>query len=172
MNKEQKAVAIDEITGYLQNAIAVYLTDFQGLTVAQSNQLRTEFRQAGVEFKVVKNTLLRRAMEGIGGYDEVFDYLNGATAIALTNDPATPAKILKKFIAGNDEKPKFKGAYVGGAVFNEKQLEALTTIKSKDELVGDIMGLLLAPATNVVGALQAQGSNLLGILKAIEEKGN
>lgn len=172
MNKEQKAVAIDEITGYLQNATAVYLTDFQGLSVAQSNELRKEFRAAGVEFKVVKNTLLQRAMQGIGGYDEVFGYLHGATAIALTNDPATPAKILKKFIAANEEKPKFKGAYVGGAVFSDKQLETLTTLKSKDELVGDIIGLLLAPASNVVGALQSQGANIMGILKTLSEREN
>jgi large subunit ribosomal protein L10 len=169
MNKENKAVIVEEITERLQNANAVYLTNYQGLTVAQSNDLRNRFRSEGVDFKVLKNTLIRRAMESIGGYDEVFDYLNGATAVAFTTDPSTPAKVLKGFIKDND-KLEFKAAYVDGAVFNGKQLEALTTLKSKDELVGDIIGLLLAPASNIIGAIQSQGSNILGILKTIEEK--
>lgn len=169
MNKETKVVVVEEITERLQNANAVYLTNYQGLTVSQSNDLRNRFRAAGVEFKVLKNTLVRRAMEGIGGYDEIFDYLNGATAVAFTTDPSTPAKVLKDFIKDND-KLEFKAAYVDGATFNGTQLEALITLKSKDELIGDIIGLLLAPASNVIGALQSQGSNILGILKTIEEK--
>lgn len=171
MNREHKAAAVEEITERLKNANAVYLTNYQGLTVSQSNALRDKFRAAGIEFKVLKNTLLRRAMQDIGGYDEVFEYLHGATAVAFTTDPAAPARILKDFIKDND-KLGFKAAYVDGAVFGEKQLEALTTLKSREELIGDVIGLLLAPASNVIGALQAQGSNILGILKTISEREN
>lgn len=169
MNKENKAVIVEEITERLQNSNAVYLTNYQGLTVSQSNDLRMRFRKAGIEFKVLKNTLIRRAMQDLGGYDEVFDYLNGATAVAFTTDPAAPARVLKDFIKDNS-KLEFKAAYVDGAVFNEQQLEALTTLKSKDELIGEVVGLLLAPINNVVGAIQAQGSNIIGILKTIAER--
>lgn len=171
MTKEQKSVLIDEITEKLQSATAVYLTDYQGLSVAQSNELRGLFRESGIDYKVLKNTLIKRAMESIGGYENIYDHLNGATAVAFTTDPAAPAKVLKEYLKGKEvEIPKFKVAYVDGSVFSQSQFEALASLKSKDEILGDIVGLLLAPITNVVGALQAQGSNLVGAIKTIAEK--
>ena len=166
----QKREALGAITEQLDAANTVYLTDYQGLTVAQANGLRRAFRAADIEFKVLKNTLLKRAMEEKGGFDELFDQLNGPTAIALSNDPAAPAKVLKKFLADNAlEIPRFKGAYIDGAVYGEGNLDVLANLKSKDELVADILALLLAPITNVASALGSQGAGLASIIKQISE---
>ena len=171
--KEQKQAFIDELQGKLEENSAVYLTNYGGMTVAQASDLRGRFRQAGVEFRVVKNTLFRKAMEAKGDdYSPLFDALNGQTAVAFTNEPAAPARVIKDYLKDNKdlELPEFKAAYVDGAVFDAGALDVLAALKSKDELVGDIIGLLLAPISNVVGALQAPGSNIVGALKTIAEK--
>ena len=166
----QKREALGAITEQLDAVNTVYLTDYQGLTVAQANGLRRAFRAADIEFKVLKNTLLKRAMESRGGFDELFDQLNGPTAVALSNDPSGPAKVLKKFLADNSlEIPRFKGAYIDGAVYGEGNLDVLANLKSKDELVAEILGLLLAPITNVASALGAQGAGLASIVKQISD---
>ena len=171
MTKAQKAAAVETITEKLQATPTIYLTNYSGLTVAQANELRNMFRKAGVEFKVIKNTLLRLAMERIGGYDEIYEHLKGPTAVAFTEEPAAPARVLQQFLKSNKlEIPELKGAYVDGAVFHADALEVLAALKSKDELLSDIIGLLLSPMTNVIGALQAQGGNIVGALKTIAER--
>ena len=170
LTQQQKREALGAITEQLDASNTVYLTDYQGLTVEQANGLRRAFRAADIEFKVLKNTLLKRAMEQKGGFDDLFEQLNGPTAIALSNDPAGPAKVLKKFLADNAlEVPRFKGAYIDGAVYGEGNLDVLASLKSKDELIADILGLLLAPITNVASALGAQGAGLASIVKQISE---
>ena len=170
LTQQQKREALGAITEQLDASNTVYLTDYQGLTVAQANALRRSFRAADIEFKVLKNTLLKRAMEQKGGFDELFGQLNGPTAIALSNDPAAPAKVLKKFLADNAlEIPRFKGAYIDGAVYGEGNLDVLASLKSKDELVADILALLLAPITNVASALGSSGAGLASIIKQISE---
>ena len=170
LTQQQKREALGAITEQLDAANTVYLTDYQGLTVAQANSLRRAMSAADIEFKVLKNTLLKRAMEQKGGFDELFDQLNGPTAVALSNDPSAPAKVLKKFLADNAlEIPRFKGAYIDGAVYAEGNLDALATLKSKDELIADILGLLLAPITNVARALSSQGAGLASIVQQISE---
>jgi large subunit ribosomal protein L10 len=110
-------------------------------------------------------------MENQGGFDELYDQLHGPTAVAFTNDPAGPAKVLKKFLEDNDlEVPRFKGAYVDGAIYGEGDLDALASLKSKDELLADILGLLMAPITNVASALNAQGAGLASVIQQISEK--
>ena len=169
--KEQKREAVAAIAEDLAGVNTLYLTDYAGLSVEQANALRSEFFKADVRFKVLKNTLLRRAMEESDiDYSGLYEHLSGPTAVAFTNDPATPGKVIKKFLEDNNERPKLKGAYVDGAFFGPDALEQLASLKSKDELIGDILGLLMAPITNVVGGLQAQGSNLVGALKTIAEK--
>ena len=171
LTRDEKREAIEEIQAALSEANTVYLTDFKGLTVDQANTLRRSFREADVQFRVFKNTLLRRAMEDKGGFEDLFDQLNGPTAVAFTNDPASPAKVLKKFLKDTDgEVPRFKGAYIDGAIYPEGQLDALATLKSKDELVSDILGLLLAPITNVASALGAQGAGLASVIQQISER--
>ena len=170
LTQQQKREALGAITEQLDAVNTVYLTDYQGLTVAQANALRRSMRAADIEFKVLKNTLLKRAMEEKGGFDELFEQLNGPTAVALSNDPAGPAKVLKKFLEDNSlEVPRFKGAFIDGAIYGEGNLDMLAKLKSKDELVADILGLLLAPITNVASALGAQGAGLASIVKQISE---
>ncbi len=171
LTRQQKRDAVAAIAEDLQSANTVYLTDFVGLTVDQANTLRGEFFKADVRYKVLKNTLLRRAMEDAEiDYSGLFEHLSGPTAVAFTNDPATPAKVIKKFLGDDKKLPRLKGAYVDGAFFGPDALDALAALKSKDELIGDIIGLLMAPVTNVVGGLQAQGSTLVGAIKTIAER--
>lgn len=169
LTKDQKAAAVSELEEQLGAVNTVYLTNYAGLSVEKVNKLRREFRKADIDFRVVKNTLLKRAMEAKGGLEGLYEHLEGPTAIALTTDPSRPAKVLQEFLKTNDL-PQFKAAYVDGAYFTGDQLETLAALKSKDELIGDIIGLLLSPITTVVGGLQAQGSNIVGALKTIAEK--
>lgn len=171
MTREQKAAAVDQITELLEATPAIYLTDYKGLTVDQVNDLRKRFRASGIDYKVIKNTLLRLAMERQGGYEELFDHLNGPTAVAFTEEPASPARVIKDYLKdARTEKPELKAAFVDGSVYQADQLDVLAALKSKDELIADIIGLLLSPINNVVGGLQAQGQNLVGAIKTIAEK--
>lgn len=171
MTRDEKAAAVDALEKRIGKFTAIYLADYSGLSVEESNDLRRQFRAAGVTFVVAKNTFIRLAMERLGGYEDILDYLEGPTAIAFTNNPAAPARIIKKFAASVDvKKPQLKAAIVDGSVYGADQLEILVALKSRDELIGDVIGLLLSPATNIVGALQSPGSNLVGAIKAIAEK--
>lgn len=172
MTKDEKTTAVEQISEMLSQSTTVYLTNYSGLTVAQANELRTRFRDSGVDFRVLKNTLVRLAMEGIGGFEEVYDYLNGPTAVAFSDEPAAPAKVIKKFLSdnGNLTLPELKAAYIDGAVYGSDALDVLASLKSKDELIGDVIGLLLSPMSNVISALQAQGGNIVGALKTIAER--
>ncbi len=171
MTKEQKVAAIDVLAEKLEQTPTIYLTNYSGLTVEQATILRDKFREMGVEYKVVKNTLLKLAMERLGGYDELYDKLAGPTAVAFSEEPSSPARVIKKFLEDmKTELPALKGASVEGAVYDETALDALARLKSKTELLGEIISLLMSPVTNVVGALEAQGSNLVGAIKTISEK--
>lgn len=172
LTKAQKAAAVEEIRGKLEQTPTLYLTDYMGLSVEQANALRSQFRKAGVDFKVIKNTLLRLAMEGLGGYDDLYDHLHGPTAVAFSDEPAAPARVIKDFNKDqNTERPSLKAAFVDGSVYGGDQLDVLASLKSKDELIGDILGLLLSPMTNVAGALQGQGQTLVGALQTLAERG-
>lgn len=171
LTKSQKAVAIDDLVSLLKDSPVIYLTDFKGLTVSQATELRDDFRQNGVQYRVVKNTLLKRAMDEIGGFDELYDHLAGPTAVALSVEPAAAARVIKKFTKSNNvELPELKAAFVDGAVYGSGSLDVLASLKSKEEIIGDIAGLLLAPITNVVGALTSVGGSLAGAIQTIAEK--
>lgn len=169
---EKKKSVQKEIVELLNNSDAVYFTDYKGMSVSQINKLRGEFRNDGITYKVFKNTLVKRAMEELGGYDKVYDLLENQSAFAfVSGDPARPAKILKSFLKEN-KNPEFKGAIIEGALFEGDKLDTLSSMKSKEEVIGDIIGLLMAPINNVVGGLQAQGSNIVGAIKTIADKEN
>lgn len=171
LTHQQKEEALAEITEHLDAVNTVYLTDYAGLTVAETNELRGAFREAGVDYKVLKNTLLRRAMEERGGYEDLLDKLTGPTAVAFTNDPAGPAKVLKNFLKEHEtEIPSFKGAFIDGDIYDEGQLDALARLKSRDELLADTLALLLAPIKNIAGALDSQGNQLAGAIQAITDQ--
>ncbi len=169
---EKKKSVQKEIVELLNNSDAVYFTDYKGMSVSQINKLRGEFRNDGITYKVFKNTLVKRAMEELGGYDKVYELLENQSAFAfVSGDPARPAKILKSFLKEN-KNPEFKGAIIEGALFEGDKLDTLSSMKSKEEVIGDIIGLLMAPINNVVGGLQAQGSNIVGAIKTIADKEN
>lgn len=167
----EKRAVLDEISENLKNSNAVYITNYSGMSVDEANQLRGAFRKGNVFFKVYKNKLMKLAMEEIGGFDSVIPTLVEQNAFAFVEEElSAPAKVLKDFIKDNN-KPHFKAAIVDGEFYGEDKLDALAAMKSKDEIIGDILGLLMSPVTNVIGALTAQGSNLVGAVKTIAEKG-
>jgi len=171
LTREQKAAIIAEVQGQLDAAPIIYLTDFQGLSVDQANDLRGRFQQAGVQFRVVKNTLLRLALQRVEGYDDLLEHLNGPTAVAFSEEPAAPARIIKDFLEEQGvDRPELKAAYIDGSFYGADALDTLAALKSKDELVGDIVGLLLSPMKNIIGGVAGQGQQLAGIVKTLAER--
>ncbi len=171
MSRTQKEAAVDQLVEKLEQTPTIYITNYSGLSVEQATELRSRFRDAGVEYKVIKNTMLRLAMERLGGYDEVYETLHGPTAVAFSEEPSTPGRVIKKYLEDSKgELPELKGAHVEGAVYHADALEMLAALKSKEELLGDIISLLQSPMKTIVSGLQAQGSNLVGAIKTIAEK--
>jgi large subunit ribosomal protein L10 len=172
MTKEQKAKYIDELAAELSQAGVFYLADTSELTVETINQLRRRCFQSNIRLKVVKNTLLQKAMESIDGkdYSELVGVLSGPTSIMFAEVGNLPARIIKDFRKKSD-KPLLKGAFIDEAIFiGDSQLDALVSLKSKEELLGEIVGLLQSPAKNVISALKGQGGKIAGILKTLEER--
>lgn len=171
-SKADKQVIVEDLTEKLQSASAVYIADYTGINVENVNELRGLFRKEDISYTVYKNTLIKRAMDKVGGFEELYPLLENQNAyIFVTEELGKPAKILKEYLR-NHKQPQFKGALVEGAYYSGDNLDALASMKSKQEVIGDIIGLLLSPINNVVGALQAQGSNLVGAIKTIAEKEN
>jgi len=174
MTREEKAKYIEELASELQAANIFYLSDTAELTVEVINNLRRRCFQSNVKMKVVKNTLLVKAMEKIEGKDfgNLKDTLSGATTIMFSEVGNVPAKLIQEFRKKSD-KPVLKGAYIEEAIFiGDSQLDALVAIKSKEELLGDLIGLLQSPAKNVVSGLTGAGSKIAGILTTLEERAN
>ena len=173
MNREDKNQVIANLKGKLEENPHFYLTDISEMTVEDSNKLRGAFHEQGIRIEVVKNTLLKKAMESAeADYSPLYDVLKGNTSIMFTEVGNVPAKVIEKFRKSN-EKPILKGAYVEESVYiGDDQVKVLSSIKSKDELIGDIIGLLQSPAKNVISGLKGSGSKLSGILKTLSEKAN
>ncbi len=171
LSRKKKEALVDELVQKLDGASFVYLTDFSGLDVGQANALRGRFFEAEVDYKVCKNTLLSLALDRVGGFDGLKEHLSGPTAVAISTAPAAPARALKDFFDATDaERPELKVAYIDGALYAGEELDVLAALKSRDELLGDILGLLAAPMANVVGALQSPGSTLAGALRAMSNE--
>ncbi|MDR9419112.1 50S ribosomal protein L10 [Gracilimonas sp.] len=171
MPTAEKQAVLDEITENLKSSSAIYVTNYSGMSVPEVNDLRGAFRKGDVRFKVYKNKLMKLAMEDVGGFEDIIPELYEQNAFAFVEEElAAPAKVLKDFIKEHN-KPQFKAAIVDGDFYDEEKLDVLAAMKSKDEIIGDILGLLMAPLTNVVSALESQGSNLVGAVKTIAEKG-
>jgi len=173
MTREEKNQAIEELTGVLNGASTLYVADISGLDALQTSTLRRLCFQRGVKLSVVKNTLLQKAMEKSDkSFDDLYVTLKGNTSIMLSDTGSVPAKLIKEF-RKKQEKPILKGAYIEEAVYvGDDQLEALSSIKSKEELIGDIITLLQSPVKNVVSALQSSGGTIAGLLKTLEERDN
>lgn len=174
MNKEQKTATIEALKEKFAESPFFYVADASTLTVEQVNKLRRIFFEKGVEMKVVKNTLVKKALENEPeekNYAAIFEALHGPTAVLFTDTANLPARLIKEF-RGDKEKPAVKAAYIDTAVYiGDDQLEALSKLKSRDELLGELIGLLGSPAANLLSALNAGGGNVMGLLKALEEKG-
>jgi large subunit ribosomal protein L10 len=172
MNKDQKAQYIDDLAQDLSQANIVYLADTANLSVETINQLRRRCFQAGISLRVVKNTLLAKAMERVEGrdYGQLPEVLAGPTSVMFAEVGNAPAKLIQEFRKKND-RPLLKGAYIEEAIFiGDNQLEALVAIKSREELIGDIIGLLQSPAKNVISGLKGGGNKIAGLLKTLEER--
>ena len=171
MKREDKAAIINELSQKLKDASHFYLTDISELNAEDTSFLRRKCFEKDIELVVVKNTLLKKAMEqNEADYSEMFDVLKGATSIMFTETGNVPGKLIQEFRKKND-KPIVKAAYVEESVYiGDDQLASLATIKSKDELVADIISLLQSPAKNVISALQSSGQTLTGVLKTLSER--
>ncbi|SRR5690606_29661068 len=173
MTRAEKMTAIEELKEKFNNNSFFYLTDSSTLTVAQVNNLRRLCFEKGVEMKVVKNALAKQALSDAPeekGYEKLFDSLKGPTAIMFTQTANVPAKIIEEF-RKEHEKPVLKAAYIDTSIFlGDDQVKTLSSLKSKEELIGEIIGLLQSPAKNVVSALKSGGSTIMGLLKALEER--
>jgi large subunit ribosomal protein L10 len=171
MTKEEKSRVIEDLTAQLAGTNVVYVADISGLNAETTSSLRRACFKADIKLEVVKNTLLAKAMEGSdNNYGELTSILKGNTSIMISENGNAPAKIIKEFRKKSD-KPLLKGAYIYEAVFiGDNQLDALVSLKSKEEVVGEIIGLLQSPAKNVISALKSGGGKIAGILKTLSEK--
>jgi large subunit ribosomal protein L10 len=172
MNKEEKTLFIDELAEKLSGGQAFYLTDTAALNADATSKLRRLTFSKGITMQVVKNTLLQKALEKIEGtdYSEFYGVLKGNTSIMFTDVANVPAKLIKEFRKKND-KPLLKGAFIEESIYiGDDQLDMLANLKSKDELVGDIIMLLQSPAKNVVSALSSGKSTLAGLVKTLSER--
>lgn len=172
MTREEKAKYIDDLAAQLAENNVIYLTDTAELTVETVNNLRRKAFTANVSMRVVKNTLLEKAMDKVEGKDfaELKEVLAGATSIMFAEAGNGPAKLIQDF-RKKSEKPLLKGAWINEGVYiGDDQLQSLVDIKSKEELLGEIITLLQSPAKNVVSGLKGAGGKLAGILKTLEER--
>lgn len=156
MTKDQKVVAIQEIKDLLQDAKVVYVADLDGLNAAKSSEFRRQAFKQNIKVKVVKNTLLQKAMEQIDGvnFSEMFETFKGNSALMIAETANAPAKLIKDF-RKKDEKPALKSAFVQETFYvGDNNLDTLVSIKSREEMIGEIIGLLQSPIQRVVSALQ------------------
>ncbi|TWO34283.1 50S ribosomal protein L10 [Seonamhaeicola sediminis] len=171
MTREEKSQVIEELTVELANNTNIYLTDISGLNAGTTSDLRRACFKANVKMAVVKNTLLEKAMEASDkDFGDLPTVLKGNTSVMYSETGNAPAKLIKTFRKKSD-KPLLKGAFIEEAIYiGDEQLDALVDIKSREELIGEIITILQSPAKNVVSALQSSGGKLAGIIKTLSEK--
>ena len=172
MTREEKDALIDDLQGRLEENEVIYLADTSELDVQTTNQLRKQCYDNNVSLQVVKNTLLQKAVERTEAKDlsELLDTLEGPTSVMFAEKGNLPAKLIQDF-RKNYSKPVLKGAYIEEQVFKgDENLKELAELKSREELIGDIVGLLQSPAKNVISALQSGGHQIAGIVKSLEER--
>jgi len=171
MKREDKNIIIDNLTKQINDSNHFYLTDISELNASDTSDLRRKCFEQDVILIVVKNTLLKRALENSeGDFDELYTILEDSTSIMLSDTGNLPAKLIKEF-RKNHEKPVLKAAFVEESIYvGEQYLETLSEIKSKDELIGDLLLLLHSPMRNLLSALQSGSNELTGILKRLAEK--
>lgn len=174
MTREEKATVIESLKEKFERSPFFYITDSSSLTVDKINKLRKICFEKGIEVLVVKNTLARKAMESFPDerkFKEVYPALEGPTTIMFCDTANLPARVIENFRKENS-KPIVKAAYIDSDVFfGDENLEFLTKLKSKEELIGELIGLLQSPAKNVIGALKSGGNTIAGLVKTLQERG-
>ena len=173
MRKEEKDQLVEAIVNDLNNSSVIYLADTSELNAETTSNLRRLCFNRNIKLNVVKNTLLKRAMEKSDkNLEELYSALKGPTSMMFSDTGNGPARLIKDFRKKSD-RPILKGAFIEDVAYlGDNQLEALVNIKSKEELLGDLLALLQSPVKNVVSALQSGGQNLTGVLKTLSERGN
>ncbi len=177
MTREEKTTVIEELKEKISQSPFFYLADSSAMTVEQVNTLRRRFFELGIQMRVVKNTLAKKALEGAASdsknYEGLYEALKGPTAILFTEVANAPAKVIKEFRKEKDgDKPQIKAAYIDEAIYiGDDQLDALANLKSKEDLLGELIGLLQSPMSNLLSQLNSGGQNVMGLLKALEERG-
>ncbi|WP_417363479.1 50S ribosomal protein L10 [Galbibacter sp.] len=171
MTREEKLTVIEDLTAQLGDNGIIYLADISGLNAQATSNLRRACFKANIKLAVVKNTLLEKAMEASDKeFGELPTVLKGNTSLMFSETGNAPAKLIKDFRKKSD-KPILKGAFIEEAIYlGDEQLDKLVSIKSKEEVIGDIIGLLQSPAKNVISGLKSGGGKLAGILKTLSEK--
>jgi len=172
MQKEKKVSVVEELTETLSKAGVFYIADTADLNAESISNLRRICFKSDIKLKVVKNTMLKKAFEQVEDrdYSEFYDLLKGPTALMFSEVGNAPAKVIKEF-RRKHSKPILKGAWIEEAVYiGDDQVENLVNIKSKEELIGDIIALLQSPAKNVIGALQSSGNTIAGLVKTLQER--
>jgi large subunit ribosomal protein L10 len=172
MRKEEKHEVVLALTETIAEYGNFYITDTANLSVAKVNDIRRKCFESGIKMQVAKNKLIRKAMEASeGDFSEMFDVLKGSSSILFSKTANAPAKLIKQLRKSGD-KPVLKAAYIDSAIFiGDNQLDALVNLKSKEQLVADIIALLQSPAKNVISGLQSGGNKLAGIVKTLQERG-
>ncbi|MFK7813242.1 MAG: 50S ribosomal protein L10 [Maribacter sp.] len=171
MTRKEKAAVIEDLTTQLGDSSTIYLADISGLDAVNTSNLRRACFKANVRLSVVKNTLLAKAMEASDkDFGELPEVLKGNTSLMFSEIGNAPAKLIKNFRKKAD-KPLLKGAFVEEAIYiGDENLDALVSIKSKEEMIGEIIGLLQSPAKNVISGLKSGGGKLAGIIKTLSER--
>eukprot|EP01137_Pigoraptor_chileana_P006854 Opistho-2@51690 len=173
MNREEKQEVVLALQEKMQEYGNFYIADTSSLPVEKVNNIRRKCFESGIEMKVAKNTLIKIAIEGLeGDASEIFTALKGQSALLFSKVGNGPAKLIKALRKGKEEKPVLKAAYIDSAIFvGDNHLDSLVSLKSREELIGEIVGLLQSPAKNVVSALQSGGGKIAGIVKTLQERG-
>lgn len=172
MNRDEKNQIIDSLVSTLSTYSSFYIADISALNSEKTSKLRRLCFNKNVQIKVAKNSLIKKALGKMeGDYEQMLPTLKGSSVIMIAEAPNAAAKVIKEFRKTSD-KPILKSAYIDSSIFvGDNLLDSLASLKSKNELIGDIVGLLQSPAKNVISGLKASGGKLAGILKTLEEKG-
>ena len=169
MNRTEKSNVVSEVTEIMEKSTAIFLTDYSGINVEDISDLRNQFRNEGVNYKVFKNTLFKRALEESGKYEKLADHLVGMTSFAFADEnPVAPAKIIKKYFDKN-KKLSLKACYIEGEYYDGSNLNTLASLPSKNDLVASIIGSIIAPASGIVGAINAVMRDLVSVIDEVSK---
>jgi len=171
MDRNEKEAVVSEMKEMIDNSTAIYLTDYSGISVADINDLRSQFRKEDVRYKVFKNTLFKRALDDSGKFDKLADHLVGMTGFVFANaeNPVAPAKIIKKYFDKN-KKLSLKACYIEDEYFEGDRLNELASLPSKNDLIASIIGSINAPASGIVGVINAVMRDLVSVVDEISKQ--